>query len=64
MAEMYNRCLESIEEHQDGEIKEVFPELHPDEVSADEVGVAAALLVAFLRPRDPERRRSREEDEE
>ena len=46
---VFNKCLDTAEKEHP-EIKDLFPALGAD-VNVDQVGVAAALLAAYLRPR-------------
>lgn len=45
---VFNKCLDTAEKDHVG-LKNVIPNLAPD-VNVDQVGVAAALLAAYLRP--------------
>lgn len=50
LAASYNRCLEILVGGGDALVSELFQPLSPQSTSVDEVGVAAALLLGYLRP--------------
>ncbi|HWI60814.1 MAG TPA: hypothetical protein VNT75_03125 [Symbiobacteriaceae bacterium] len=64
LVQTYNRCLDTIEQQGDAQVKSLFPTLTPESTHVDEVGVAAALLSGYVRPVSPARHRDDEEEEE
>jgi hypothetical protein len=52
LAEMYNRCVDTLEEQGDRLVGSLFPQLDPDEANMDEIGALASLLAQYLRPKE------------
>jgi hypothetical protein len=63
LVDVYNRCVTTMAKHGDEMVSELFPTLDPAATNMDEVGAYAALLMRYLRPRNP-RRDDDDDDEE
>lgn len=48
LVDVYNKCLNALEELGDPDVKSLFPKLVPGTAGMDEVGAAAALLRRYV----------------